>query len=279
MALMTIDEAIHTLRNDPNHADLVREAYLGPDVQDSAARFMATGEFAQLMVLLGSRLVGGRVVDVGAGTGIASYAFAKSGAAHVWAIEPDTSGEVGRGAMARLVAGLPVDIINSFGEQMALPDACADIVYARQVLHHAHDLDAVLRECHRVLKPGGMFIACREHVANTPEELTAFLASHPVHQLAGGEHAFSLSQYLHAIQSAGLTLQHVYRPLESVINAFPAIATEAERQRIPRTRLEAKFGPLGALLAAVPWAQQKIWDKLSRTLPLGAMHTFVAIKP
>ena len=279
MALMPLGEAILKLRNDPQHADLVREAYLGPDVFDSASRFFASGEFAQLKVLLGNRLKGAKVVDLGAGTGIESYAFAKSGAAHVWAVEPDTSGEVGRGAMARLTEGLPVESVDAFGESMTLPDASADIVYCRQVLHHAHDLDALLRECSRVLKPGGLFVACREHVANTPEELQRFLESHPVHQLAGGEHAFPLERYLSAIRSAGLTIESVFAPVESVINLFPSIRTEEERVQLPRTRLSARFGPLGALLAALPFMQARVWRSLASTRPPGAMYTFVAVKP
>ena len=176
---------------------------LGPDVVASAHRFEATGEFAAVRALLGDRLRGASVVDVGAGTGIASYAFARAGAAKVWAVEPDRSGEVGRGAMAKLMAGLPIEGVDAFGEQMPLPDACADIVYTRQVLHHAHDLPALLRECARLLKPGGVFLACREHVANSEDELRRFLESHPVHQLAGGEYAFTYQQYVSAITGAG----------------------------------------------------------------------------
>jgi SAM-dependent methyltransferase len=277
--MMTIDEAIVTLRQDPQHAALVRDAYLGPDVLDSATRFMTSGEFIQLKKLLGKKLEGGTVVDLGAGTGIASYAFAKSGAAHVWAVEPDTSGEVGRGALARLVSGLPVEIVDAVGEHLPLRDDSADIVYARQVLHHATDLRKVLEECRRVLKRGGTFIACREHVANSPEELRLFLDSHPVHRLAGGEHAFALQEYLSAIRLSGLTLVKVYGPLDSVINTFPEIRTEEERIRYPRVRLERKLGRLGGALASFPGVRGFMWRRLAAHTVPGALHSFVAVKP
>ena len=279
MAFMPLDEAILKLRNDPQHASLVRDAYLGPDVIDSAERFLASGEFLEVKRVLGDRIRGAAVVDLGAGTGIASYAFAKSGAARVWAIEPDLSGEVGRGALARLAGGLPIEAVDSFGENLALPDACADIVYVRQVLHHAHDLNEVLRQCYRALKPGGLFIACREHVANTPEDLARFLQNHPVHQLAGGEHAFALTQYLSAIRGAGLQLTAHYTPLDSVINMFPEIRTQDELTSLPRRRLERRFGALGGMLAMLPFVRARIRRTLDAALPAGAMHTFVAAKP
>lgn len=276
---MTLDEAIVTLRNDPRHAGLVRDAYLGPDVPDSAERFMASGEFIQLKRLLGTRLQGARIVDLGAGTGIASHAFARSGAAHVWAVEPDTSSEVGRGALARLTSGQPVEIVDAMGEKLPLKDGSVDIVYARQVLHHATDLEKVLAEASRVLKSGGTFIACREHVVSGPDELAQFLASHPVHRLAGGENAFTMEEYLSAIRSAGLSLVTVYGPWDSVINTFPEIRTEEERVRLPRVRLERKFGPLGKLLASLPGVHGYIWKRVARHTVPGALHSFVAVKP
>ena len=276
--MMTLDEAIVTLRRDPQHAALVRDAYLGPDVFDSAARFLASGEFLELKRLLGSKLEGGTIVDLGAGTGIASYAFAKSGAARVWAVEPDASREVGRGALARLTAGLPVDVVDARGEHLPLPDASADIVYARQVLHHSADLRKLLQECSRVLRSGGTFIACREHVANSPQELELFLRNHPVHRLAGGEHAFPLPDYLSAIRSAGLTLVRVYGPWDSVLNTFPDFRTEEERLRYPRKRLETKLGSLGKLLAYVPGVRGFIWRRIARHTVPGALHSFVAVK-
>lgn len=100
--MLTIDEAVRQLRVQPKFSDLVRDAYLGADVRESARRFRASGEFAEVVRLLGPTLQGAVVVDLGAGTSIASHAFASLGAATVYAIEPDPSEEVGRGAIRAL---------------------------------------------------------------------------------------------------------------------------------------------------------------------------------
>src|SRR4029078_10377650 len=96
-AEMTLDEAIEQLRADPRNADMIRDAYLGPDTEDSAARFEASGEFKEVVRVVGG-FEGRDVLDVGAGTGIASRAMANAGARHVYALEPDASDLVGRGA-------------------------------------------------------------------------------------------------------------------------------------------------------------------------------------
>src|SRR5439155_7236618 len=129
-----------------------------------AERFRTSGEFQAVRGLLGERLRGAVVLDLGAGTGIASFALARTGATKVVALEPEESFELGREAIERVTEGLPVEAIDGWGESIPLDDACIDVVYARQVLHHASDIKRVVREVARVLKPGGAFLACREHV-------------------------------------------------------------------------------------------------------------------
>ncbi len=143
--MMTLDEAIRFLRVTPKYEDLVRDAYLGRDVAASAERFYRSIEFAELLHLLGSAVHNATVVDLGAGTGIASYAFLKSDARHVYAIEPDPSDEVGRGAIQRLSRDPTLEIIDAFADKLPLPDDSIDIFYCRQVLHHIPDLNAAMR--------------------------------------------------------------------------------------------------------------------------------------
>lgn len=275
--LPSVDEAIHILRADPACRDLVRDAYLGRDVRDSAARFRASGEFAAVLSLLGDRLRGATVVDVGAGTGIASAAFLASGAGHAIALEPDASDEVGRGAIRRLgeIAGL--EIVAGWGEQIELDDGSVDIVYCRQALHHAQDLPLMIRECARVLRPGGILLACREHVVDNARQLEKFRAGHPIHRLAGGENAFALGQYVSAILAAGLVLQRQLGPWDSVINAFPLAQTDDELDDLPGTLLRQRLGRLGRLLPFVPFSSLLARRWLNRPRP-GRLYSFLASK-
>jgi SAM-dependent methyltransferase len=272
---ITVEEAILRLRRDPTCADLVRDAYVGPDVEDSARRFLASGEFAEVRRILGERLAGASVLDLGAGVGMASSAFVSSGAARVVAVDPDPSDEVGRGAMARLAGHGEFEIVDGFGEAIPLDDASIDIVYCRQMLHHARDLPQVLRECARVVKPGGIVLACREHVVDNEKQLGQFLNNHPVHRLAGGENAFSLSSYLEAISAAGLVIDAVIEPWKSVINAFPSVRTQAELATVPENKLVGRIGPLGHVVIRVPGVKALIWRRVERPVP-GRMYSFLA---
>lgn len=274
---MRLDDAVRLLRAEPAFVDLVRDAYLGRDVADSAHRFATSGEFAEVRELLGPALHGAVVADLGAGTGIAAHTFLSSGAARAVALEPDASDEVGQRAIRRLPGGEAIEIVAAYAERLPLADASVDIVYARQVLHHTRDLVAALRECARVLRPGGTFLACREHVVDDEAQMQRFLEEHPVHRLAGGENAYSLAEYEGAITGAGLQLERTLGPWDSVINAFPVVRSNAELHELPRTQLRARFGALGAAAARVPPIISLVRRRLQRPKP-GRMYSFVARK-
>jgi SAM-dependent methyltransferase len=277
---MTIDEAVRQLRRDPDCADLVRDAYLGRDVADSQRRFAASAEFAAAIDLLGGSVRGRTVVDLGAGTGIAAAAFRAAGAGRVIAIEPDPSDEVGRGALIR--GGVDAEVIDSVGEDLSLASTSVDIVYLRQVLHHASDLDGLVAEVARVLRPGGTFLACREHVVDDEAQLRDFLAAHPIHRLAGGENAFSLDRYQRAIAGAGLVLDRSIGHWESVINAFPTARSDAELATLPTTlptiSLTQRFGRIGSVAARLGPVRGWEWRRLAGPQP-GRLYTFVAHRP
>jgi ubiquinone/menaquinone biosynthesis C-methylase UbiE len=278
MQKMSAEEAFQTLRRDPRYRDLIRDAYLDEDVSAAAARFEASGEFAEVQALMQRWLPGGVVLDMGAGNGIVSYALARAGAAQVIALEPDPSDSIGRGAVERLCAGLPVTTLNSFGEHIPLPDTSVDAVYTRQVLHHTTDLPQVLRECYRITRPGGLFLACREHIVDDDAQMAEFLAKHPVHQLAGNENAYRLDEYTGAIVSAGYQNLRVLRTYDSVINAFPAVRSQQELATLPEKRFRQAFGPLGGALGRISLLRALYWRRLHKPVA-GRMYTFVAYKP
>lgn len=277
-ALIGYGEAMDRLRADPARADLIRDTYLGPDPVDEARRFEQSAEWQETRRLLGPRIEGARVIDLGAGTGMASYAFAVAGAREIFAVEPWTGAAVGRDAIERL--GIPgITSIDARGEQMPFETGSIDIVYARQTLHHADDLGRMIGEMARVLRPGGAMFTCRDHVADDEAQLAAFLAGHPVHQLAGGEHAYPLDDYLAAIRSAGLRIRLVLAPWDSIINAFPHVRSEAERQRVLRRHIRKRWGIAGRFVVRVPGIVRREERRIARRRDPGRPYSFLAVKP
>jgi SAM-dependent methyltransferase len=173
---------------------------------------------------------GRRALDIGAGRGISSYALARGGW-QVTALEPDPSDVVGTGAIEQLsaAAGVPITVVREWGEALPFPDASFDLVYGREVLHHARDLETLCAEMGRVLRPGGMFLATREHVIFKEADLAVFLKQHPLHWLYGGENAYRLPAYKAAITGGGIRLTRVVNPWASAVNLYPRSIEEIAR--------------------------------------------------
>jgi ubiquinone/menaquinone biosynthesis C-methylase UbiE len=164
---MTWEEAVLWLRGQENAHEVVLQNFFDDPILSAAERYHASSEWRAVRALLPNSK--GNALDVGAGRGISSYALAKEGW-KVTALEPDISGVVGTGAIRQLIRQslLDIEIVNEAGETLSFPADHFDLVYCRAVLHHARDIRQLCREIHRVLRPGGYFVATREHVF--PEE-------------------------------------------------------------------------------------------------------------
>jgi SAM-dependent methyltransferase len=251
--LISYEAAVEWLRLQPAYAQLVKDAYLEKDNVAAATRFAASEEFSAILGLLGlDKPVESAktIIDVGCGNGIASYAFATLGH-HVVALDPDLSADVGLQAVKKLVALLnresqsgSITLTSAFAEKMPLKTASCDIVYARQALHHFSDLLTGIVECARVLKPGGTFLATREHVVSNEAQRLQFLAEHPLHLKHGGENAHSLEKYLESLRKAGLQVVRAYGPYDTVINHFPV--SDAQVQAHIQAALTQRLGSITA---------------------------------
>ncbi len=265
---MSWEEAVLWLRGQPNQAELVRACFYDDPLTQAADRYYRSSEWRAVQaVLYGLR---GRALDLGAGRGIASCALARDGWATT-AVEPDPSGVVGAGAIRQLAlaSGVPIEVVEDQGESLPFSDHCFELVHCRAVLHHARDLTQLCREVARVLVPGGMFLATREHVISRREDLPRFLSGHPLHQLYGGEHAYLLKEYCSAVRGAGFQLTQVLNPYQTDINLFPDTMVAFKR------RLAARVGlPFPGLIpnTLLSWLG-------SRTDQPGRHYSFVAIKP
>jgi 2-polyprenyl-6-hydroxyphenyl methylase/3-demethylubiquinone-9 3-methyltransferase len=112
--------------------------------------------FTRVLAAQGIDPAGKVAVDVGCGGGLMAEEMARLGAA-VIGIDPSAASIATARAHAD-AAGLAIDYRVGAGEDLPLGDACADIVYCVDVLEHVRDLDAVIRESARVLKPGGLYL-------------------------------------------------------------------------------------------------------------------------
>src|SRR3984957_11210128 len=132
-----------------------------PDLQD---------QFGQIDIYLFDQLLRGRIapgtriLDAGCGTGRNLIYFLSEGY-DVFGVDrdPDAVGLTRRLAASRAPALPPDNFRVAAIEEMAFPDAFADLVLSSAVLHFARSDDhfeAMLRGTWRVLKPGGLLF-CR----------------------------------------------------------------------------------------------------------------------
>lgn len=105
---------------------------------------------------LGLRPAALRALDVGCGGGLLAEEFARLGSA-VTGVDPS---EESLAAARRHAAerGLPITYRRATGEALPFPPGTFDVVYCCDVLEHVQDLDQVIAETARVLKPGGVYL-------------------------------------------------------------------------------------------------------------------------
>ncbi|MEA5461278.1 class I SAM-dependent methyltransferase [Arcicella sp. LKC2W] len=272
---MTWEETVIHFRSQPKNKQISRDAYLEEDLIDNIERFKNSEEWAETFKEISSLIPNKKtikVLDIGAGNGISSLAFALNGY-EVTALEPDTSNTVGSGAIKFLASHYKLNnitIIEAFGENLPFEDESFDIVYGRQVMHHAHHLDNFLKEAARVLKKGGFLMTVRDHVIKDKKDKELFLKSHPLHEYYGGENAFLFREYEGAILNANLIIKKILSPSQSTINYSPW-----SKKRVSEL-ITNKFGKSFCNLITVNllW---KVNQYRLETLP-GKLYSFIALK-
>jgi 2-polyprenyl-6-hydroxyphenyl methylase/3-demethylubiquinone-9 3-methyltransferase len=134
-------------RNDPAQYDELADQW-----------WEASGGFAALHWLAASRAEhippaaepGAVLVDLACGGGLMAPHAARLGYRHVGV----DLGEAG----LRLAAGHGVRVVRGSVLAVPLADGCADVVVAGEILEHVEDDVAVLAECARLLRPGGVLV-------------------------------------------------------------------------------------------------------------------------
>ncbi|MEM4736744.1 MAG: methyltransferase domain-containing protein [Nitrososphaeria archaeon] len=287
---MTWEETIQHIRTLPEFSELVAKAYLDEDLMFNVQRFAQSEEFEETLRLIKLHVPEAKkVLDIGAGNGISAINFALLGY-EVSAVEPDPSDTVGAGAIKKLKEYYHlsnIQIYETFAEEMPFHNASFDVVYARQAMHHATDLNKFVNEAVRVLKPGGLLFTVRDHVIYDEKDKEWFLQEHPLHKYYGGENAYTVEQYRQAIVSAGAVIVKELKYYDSVINYFPLSKKEKEAMHEQylekcRLRLREKIGIVAEssfIFALYKWIKGikpgKVYDE--KKVP-GRMYSFIAVR-
>ncbi|MFN8346798.1 MAG: class I SAM-dependent methyltransferase [Spirosomataceae bacterium] len=272
---MTWEETIKYIQHHPSYTSLVRNTYIDSNLAANVERFRTGAEFKETHSLLNEyvQLPPIKLLDIGAGNGIAGIAFALLGY-EVTSVEPDESNTIGRGAIQTIAEEYQLNnltIVNGFGEKLPFENETFDVVYIRQALHHAQDLPLFVKEASRVLKKQGIMLTLRDHVIKSEQDKKKFLARHPLHRYYGGENAFRLSEYQGAFAKAGLEVLKQLSPSSSVINYDPWSKTQLKQY------ITAK---MGAWAGSQPWLLSFAWylSLIRKEHIPGKLYSFVLRK-
>lgn len=284
---MTWEETIKHIRTQPEFAELVDKAYFSADLEKNISNFEKSEEFLATLKIIEEYAPNAKsILDIGSGNGISAINFAKVGY-NVVALEPDPSKTVGAGAINIVKDTLKldnIDVVESYAEDMGFNETIFDVVYVRQAVHHANDLNSFIKQCVHVLKPNGLLLTVRDHVVFNKEDKMWFLESHPLHKFYGGENAFSPSEYRNAIKVAGAELVKELKYYDNIINYFPlskkdVLLQESNMISGEKKRLKNKLG----VLYKVPfvWSFYKLFrgfNALDETKVPGRMYSYIALK-
>ena len=158
-------------RNDPAQYEELLDEWWEPHGEFAALHWLAAWRAQHLPAAPGPDSV---LVDLGCGGGLMGRYVAERGYRHVGV----DIGLPGLG-VARKHGVLP-----ACGSALEVPlaDGCADVVLACEILEHVEDDVAVLAECARLLRPGGLLLL--DTLAAT--RLSVLINVHLLERLPGG---------------------------------------------------------------------------------------------
>jgi SAM-dependent methyltransferase len=284
---MTWDETIAFIRSQPEYKNLVEWAYFDADLPKNVERFRQTQEYAATCQLIRKYAPQAKkIADIGCGNGMSSIAFALEGW-DVTSLEPDPSDTVGAGAIRWLKNHYQIQnlqIFEDIAERMPLEAAGFDVVYIRQAMHHAQDLEQFIAQAARILKKGGLLLTIRDHVVYNEPDKQWFLENHPLQKFYGGENAYQAGEYQSAMRKAGLEVRETLAYYDSVINYFPTASAPIEKSRPNQTIIRAWQE---SIWMKIPYLRrfvfqhytQKYGQLLDESKISGRMYSFVATKP
>jgi trans-aconitate methyltransferase len=146
-----------------------------------------------------------KILDLGCGDGQLTARLAASGAIVTGV---DASAEMVAAARSR-----GIDAVTAFAEHLPCTDASFDAVFSNAALHWVRDQDAMMGEVHRVVRPGGRFVAemgGHGNIAAIRVALMAVLARHGHADAEDGVNYYPTPEsYRRRLERHGFTVERI----------------------------------------------------------------------
>jgi 2-polyprenyl-3-methyl-5-hydroxy-6-metoxy-1,4-benzoquinol methylase len=114
-----------------------------------------------------------RILDVGCGDGFMSQEFRKLG---MYVIGVDASPGAVEAAKTRCDEAYVADLGNA---RLPLPDGCADLIWAGEIIEHVFDTESFLEDLLRVMQPGGRLILSTPNLASWINRISLLFGQQP----------------------------------------------------------------------------------------------------
>lgn len=161
----------------------------------------------------------GRVLDAGCGGGGTALSLAEEAD---FAVGLDLEARF-RDSGTRLARDKQVGrvaFVQGDGARLPFPDGCFDVVFSHSVIEHVSSAGDYLRECHRVLRKGGvLYLSTAPYLSLAGAHLPRLLVPVPLHLLVGRRRAFAAFCWL--ARKAPWTLRE-----KKEANTFVALAEQ-----------------------------------------------------
>jgi len=185
----------------------MHHGYYGADGQQKKERRQAQIDLIDELLRWGEVTQAQQILDVGCGIGGSSLYLAERFQAQATGITLSPV-QANRAQERAQAAGIDAQFEVADALQMPFADASFDFVWSLESGEHMPDKEQFLRECFRVLKPGGRFVmATWCHRPATPPEppLTADEQAHlaKIYEVYCLPHVISLPEYADIAQSIG----------------------------------------------------------------------------